>query len=47
MLTLREEALKMDKENQGKLDVHSKVPVRNAKYILKILICFVFLRMIM
>ncbi|MFP5114085.1 NAD(P)-dependent malic enzyme [Bacillaceae bacterium C204] len=31
MSTLREEALKMHKENQGKLGVHSKVPVRNAK----------------
>ncbi|MBD1383127.1 NAD(P)-dependent malic enzyme [Metabacillus arenae] len=30
MSTLREEALKMHKENQGKLGVHSKVPVRNA-----------------
>jgi malate dehydrogenase (oxaloacetate-decarboxylating) len=31
MSTLREEALKMHKENRGKLGVHSKVPVRNAK----------------
>ena len=31
MSTLREEALKMHKENQGKLGVYSKVPVRNAK----------------
>ncbi|WP_034671088.1 malate dehydrogenase, partial [Bacillus panaciterrae] len=31
MSTLREEALKMHKENQGKLGVHSKVPVRDAK----------------
>ncbi|MDN3017183.1 NAD-dependent malic enzyme [Paenibacillus sp. BSR1-1] len=31
MSTLREEALKMHKENKGKLGVHSKVPVRNAK----------------
>jgi malate dehydrogenase (oxaloacetate-decarboxylating) len=31
MLTLRAEALKMHKENQGKLGVHSKVAVRNAK----------------
>jgi malate dehydrogenase (oxaloacetate-decarboxylating) len=31
MSTLREEALKMHKENQGKLAVHSKVAVRNAK----------------
>jgi malate dehydrogenase (oxaloacetate-decarboxylating) len=31
MFTLREEALKMHKENQGKLGVHSKVAVRNAK----------------
>jgi malate dehydrogenase (oxaloacetate-decarboxylating) len=31
MSTLREEALKMHKENQGKLGVHSKVAVRNAK----------------
>lgn len=31
MSTLREEALKMHKENQGKLGVHSKVRVRNAK----------------
>jgi malate dehydrogenase (oxaloacetate-decarboxylating) len=30
MSTLREEALKMHKENRGKLGVHSKVPVRNA-----------------
>jgi malate dehydrogenase (oxaloacetate-decarboxylating) len=31
MLTLRAEALKMHKENQGKLGVHSKVAVRNTK----------------
>jgi malate dehydrogenase (oxaloacetate-decarboxylating) len=31
MSNLREEALKMHKENRGKLGVHSKVPVRNAK----------------
>lgn len=31
MSTLREEALKMHQENQGKLGVHSKVAVRNAK----------------
>ena len=31
MSTLREDALKMHKENQGKLGVHSKVPLRNAK----------------
>jgi malate dehydrogenase (oxaloacetate-decarboxylating) len=31
MSTLREEALQMHKENRGKLGVHSKVPVRNAK----------------
>ncbi|WP_332699248.1 NAD(P)-dependent malic enzyme [Halalkalibacter lacteus] len=31
MSTLREEALKMHKENQGKLSVHSKVKVRDAK----------------
>ncbi|MGM0878558.1 MAG: NAD(P)-dependent malic enzyme [Bacillota bacterium] len=31
MSILREEALKMHKENRGKLGVHSKVPVRNAK----------------
>jgi malate dehydrogenase (oxaloacetate-decarboxylating) len=31
MSTLREEALKMHKEKQGKLGVHSKVAVRNAK----------------
>ncbi|KKI92905.1 malate dehydrogenase [Bacillus sp. SA1-12] len=31
MPTLREETIKMHKENQGKLGVHSKVPVRNAK----------------
>ncbi|MEH7335628.1 malic enzyme-like NAD(P)-binding protein [Neobacillus drentensis] len=31
MSTLREEALKMHKENKGKLGVHSKVPVRDAK----------------
>ncbi|MBZ5751013.1 NAD(P)-dependent malic enzyme [Metabacillus rhizolycopersici] len=31
MSTLREEALKMHKEKQGKLGVHSKVPVTNAK----------------
>jgi malate dehydrogenase (oxaloacetate-decarboxylating) len=31
METLREEALKMLKENRGKLGVHSKVPVRNTK----------------
>ncbi|SMQ72852.1 malate dehydrogenase (oxaloacetate-decarboxylating) [Bacillus sp. OV166] len=31
MSTLRKEALKMHKENRGKLGVHSKVPVRNAK----------------
>ena len=31
MSTLREEALKMHKEKQGKLGVHSKVPVNNAK----------------
>ncbi|QGQ45122.1 NADP-dependent malic enzyme [Metabacillus sediminilitoris] len=31
MSTLREEAIKMHKENQGKLGVHSKVPVRDAK----------------
>jgi malate dehydrogenase (oxaloacetate-decarboxylating) len=30
MSTLREEALKMHKENRGKLGVHSKVAVRNA-----------------
>ncbi|MDQ0243196.1 malate dehydrogenase (oxaloacetate-decarboxylating) [Bacillus fengqiuensis] len=30
MSTLREEALKMHRENRGKLGVHSKVPVRNA-----------------
>lgn len=30
MSTLREEAIKMHKENQGKLGVHSKVAVRNA-----------------
>ncbi|OAS89120.1 MULTISPECIES: NAD(P)-dependent malic enzyme [Metabacillus] len=31
MSNLREEALKIHKENRGKLGVHSKVPVRNAK----------------
>ncbi|WP_305475144.1 NADP-dependent malic enzyme [Bacillus sp. EB600] len=31
MSTLRNEALKMHKENRGKLGVHSKVPVGNAK----------------
>lgn len=31
MSTLREEALKMHKENQGKLSVYSKVKVRDAK----------------
>ncbi|WHY00154.1 malic enzyme-like NAD(P)-binding protein [Neobacillus sp. DY30] len=31
MSTLRKESLKMHKENRGKLGVHSKVPVRNAK----------------
>ena len=31
MSTLREEALKMHKENQGKLSVHSKVPLRMRK----------------
>jgi malate dehydrogenase (oxaloacetate-decarboxylating) len=31
MLTLRDEALKMHKEHQGKLGVYSKVPVHNAK----------------
>ncbi|MBD1382797.1 NAD(P)-dependent malic enzyme [Metabacillus arenae] len=31
MSTLREEALKMHIKNQGKLSVHSKVPVRDAK----------------
>ena len=31
MSTLRNDALKMHKENQGKLSVHSKVPLRNAK----------------
>ncbi|KKI92357.1 malate dehydrogenase [Bacillus sp. SA1-12] len=31
MSTLREESLQMHKENQGKLGVHSKVAVRNAK----------------
>ena len=31
MVTLREEALKMHKENRGKLGVHSKVSVQNAK----------------
>ena len=31
MSALREEALKMHKENQGKLGVHSKVPLRNAE----------------
>lgn len=31
MSTLREEALKIHKENQGKLGVHSKVAVQNAK----------------
>lgn len=31
MSTLRDEALKMHKENQGKLGVYSKVPVRDAK----------------
>jgi malate dehydrogenase (oxaloacetate-decarboxylating) len=31
MSTLRDEALKMHLENQGKLEVHSKVPLRNAK----------------
>ncbi len=31
MSTLRDEALKMHKENQGKLEVQSKVPLRNAK----------------
>lgn len=31
MSTLREEAIKMHKDNKGKLGVHSKVPVRNAK----------------
>ena len=31
MSTLREEALKMHKENQGKLSVQSKVPLRNGK----------------
>ncbi|MGM7723711.1 NAD(P)-dependent malic enzyme [Metabacillus sp. Hm71] len=31
MPTLREETIKMHKENQGKLGVHSKVPVRNTK----------------
>jgi malate dehydrogenase (oxaloacetate-decarboxylating) len=30
MFNLREEALKMHKENRGKLGVHSKVPVRDA-----------------
>ena len=31
MSSLREDALKMHKENQGKLAVYSKVPLRNAK----------------
>src|SRR6478609_847017 len=31
MSTLREDTLKMHKENQGKLEVQSKVPLRNAK----------------
>jgi len=31
MSTLREEAIKMHKDTKGKLGVHSKVPVRNAK----------------
>ena len=31
MSTLRDDTLKMHKENQGKLSVHSKVPLRNAK----------------
>ncbi len=31
MSTLREETLKMHKENKGKLAVHSKVPLRNAE----------------
>ncbi|WP_338787269.1 NADP-dependent malic enzyme [Metabacillus sp. FJAT-53654] len=31
MSNLREEALKIHKENRGKLGVHSKVPVRNAE----------------
>ena len=31
MSTLREDTLKMHKENQGKLSVHSKVPLRNAQ----------------
>ena len=31
MSALREEALKMHKENRGKLGVHSKVSVQNAK----------------
>jgi len=31
MTTLRDEALKMHKENRGKLAVHSKVPLRNGK----------------
>src|SRR3954452_17706333 len=31
MSTLRNDTLKMHKENQGKLSVHSKVPLRNAK----------------
>ena len=31
MSTLRDDALKMHKENQGKLSVHSKVPLRNAE----------------
>jgi malate dehydrogenase (oxaloacetate-decarboxylating) len=31
MSTLRDEALKMHLENQGKLEVQSKVPLRNAK----------------
>ena len=31
MSTLRNDTLKMHKENQGKLSVHSKVPLRNAE----------------
>ena len=31
MSTLRDDTLKMHKENQGKLSVHSKVPLRNAE----------------
>ena len=31
MSTLRDDTLKMHKENQGKLSIHSKVPLRNAE----------------